>query len=181
MQRQGRKTRLRSSPIATIELNHMQLGLTPASHRWFMVVSPQAVAAERPSRASFYTSTSCSSNHHRCLCLGPLNAARANVHDRCSGWHSISALSWCVQLGLVFCSGGRTGQLSSPLAARGWQPLAVTIRLTCVYTEQSSHRLVHEACSVDRPAIVLQTVCRIACAAWMHTRCSVRADTRLRA
>jgi hypothetical protein len=157
----------------------MQLGLTPASHRslYHLKLLQQNARPEHRSTLRLVVVQ----KHHRCLCLGLPNAARANIHDRCSGWHSISALSWCVQLGLVFCSGGRMGQLSSPPAARGWQPLAVTIRLTCVYTEQSSHRLVHEACSVDRPAIVLQTVCRIACAAWMHARCSVRADTRLRA
>ena len=44
---------------------------------------------------------------------------------------------------------GRMGSLSSPLAPRGWQPLAMPTRLTCVHTEQSSHRLSHEACSGD--------------------------------
>lgn len=95
-----------------------------------------------------------------------------------------AALSWwCVQLGLCCCwllLWWQDGQLSSPLAPRGCQPLAMTSRLTCVHTEQSSHRLAHEACSVDRPAIVLQTACRIAYAACILTRCSVRADPRLR-
>ena len=44
---------------------------------------------------------------------------------------------------------GSSSRFSSPLAPRGWQPLAMTTRLTCVHTEQSSHRLSHEACSVD--------------------------------
>lgn len=74
--------------------------------------------------------------------------------------------------------------LSSPPAPRGWQPLAMTTRLTCVHTEQSSHRLSHEACSVDLPShprFANGSSHRLRRRACMHSRCPVCADTRMRA
>lgn len=59
-----------------------------------------------------------------------------------------SGCSACSALSLVRAS--RVAGCSPLLSLRGQQPLAVASRLTCVHTEQSSHRLVHEPCSADR-------------------------------
>ena len=140
-----------------------------------------------------------------CLaCLGLIIAARAKQQQPAFGLPvrptnpplRCRDVRWCVQLGLCCspaqgCSGGRMGQLqslSSPLAPRGWQPLAMTTRLTCVHTEQSSHRLSHEACSVDRPShrrFVNGSSQGIAYAAaracTLVVPCVQTADTRMRA
>lgn len=103
------------------------------------------------------------------------------VVDRRSEWSVPSGLFVFLALVAGWGSSHTFHSLHSP--TRGWQPLAVTTRLTCVYTEQSSHRLAHEACSVDRPSH-RRFANRHASEhpkrrAWMHHRCAVSAETRL--
>jgi hypothetical protein len=67
------------------KLNHMQPGLAPASHRSSIsngasrrITSKQLQQNARPEQR-FYTSARIRSKQHRCRCLGPPNAARANI------------------------------------------------------------------------------------------------------
>lgn len=138
-----------------------------------------------------------------CLaCLGLIIAARAKQQQPAFGLPvrpthpplRCRDVRWCVQLGLCCCCSrllrwqDGPARFSSPLAPRGWQPLAMTTRLTCVHTEQSSHRLSHEACSVDRPShrrFVNGSSQGIAYAAaracTLVVPCVQTADTRMRA
>lgn len=122
------------------------------------------------------------------LLLPELIGETASQHSGCQSTIQSPPLrcrngKWCVQLGLCCCwlltaapPVAGSGSLSSPLAPRGWQPLAMTTRLTCVHTEQSSHRLSHEACSVDLPShrrFVNGSSHRLRRRACMHSRCPV--------
>lgn len=106
--------------------------------------------------------TAISASAHRNTAQAPI-ATSSTVHApasaraitpalRCRTSQQVERAVWSVRAFALVAGWGSLDSFHSlHPPRRGWRPLAVTTRLTCVYTGESSHRLAHEACSVHRP------------------------------